>query len=156
LGNLETVALPIGSYLAVCQLPRGSFDVVVEHDDNHASVIMDQLLHLRVHALPLFLVSFATRGNEEFIETGIGPLRFVPRGALRIHGGQHPVASRAAAPVATAPSLLQPHIVPIAVVRFAHDIEVDTCRPGVLLVKSRSINGTSKGSICDGKVDLEI
>src|SRR5437867_2284448 len=52
LGDLHAVALPVRRDVAMGKLLRVGFDVVVEDDDDLAAIVMDELLHLGVHAGP--------------------------------------------------------------------------------------------------------
>jgi len=81
---------------------------------------------------------------------------FVPRRTLGIDGGEQPVAGRPAAPISAAPRLLEPDIVPVAVIRLPNDVEVDAGRLGVLLVENRRVDGAVEGRFGDGKIDFEV
>src|SRR5258708_41230 len=114
LGDLHAIALPVRADVAVSELLRVGLDVVVEDDHDLAAVVVDELLHLGIHAGPLLLVGLAARGGEKLVEPRIGPFRFVPRGTRGISDAEHPVDGRSAAPIIRDKRLLQPYIVEIA------------------------------------------
>ena len=69
-------------------------DVSREHDDNHAVVVMHQLLTLCVHGRPLFLVELGAGGSQQFVEARVFPKRVVLIGVCRVFEGHRAVRRR--------------------------------------------------------------
>ena len=59
--------------------PKGN-NIVGEHENLLATIVVDQLLHFSIHGGTLGLVDFATGGKQQFIEAGMLPMGVVPGG----------------------------------------------------------------------------
>ena len=108
---------------------------------------MQDLLHFAVDGGPLLVVGLGASLREQVVEPLIVPEGVVPCCSRRIGGGEHPIAGRPAAPIGHAPRLLHPHIVPVAVIGLADDIEVDAAGLGLRLHEKRCIDGTGEGCL---------
>src|SRR5215831_1927030 len=156
LGDLQAIGLPVRSDRGMGQLLRIGLHIVVEDKHDDTAIVMEELLHLGVHLGTLLVVGFAARRDQHVVELRIGVVGLVPRRTLGIDGGEQPVAGRSAGPNASAPRLLEPDIVPVAVIRLPDDVEVDTGRLGVLLVEYRRVDRSVEGGFGDGQIDLEV
>ena len=89
------------------------------------------------------------------LKRGLLPERVVPGGIRGIGRGHHPVDGRAAAPVGGNEGLLQPDIVPVAVIRLPDDVDVDVAGLGMLLPQDGGVDGAREGGIGDREVERE-
>src|SRR6185437_15236808 len=105
-GDFQAISWIVRRDVPVGQLLRRRLHVVIEHEDNDAAVVMDQLLDFGIHAHPLLVVGFTTCRHEQLIEARVVPMRLVPGRPLGIDRGHHPVDGRTAVPVASAPGFL--------------------------------------------------
>ena len=131
-------------------------DIGVEDQVHQPAVVMQQLLHFGIHAGTLGIVGLRAGGDEQLIEARIFPERFVPHRFRRIGGGEHPVASRPADPVRGEERLLEPDIVPVAVIGLPDHIQVEPGRPGMLLPEESGVGRTREGGIRDRQVELGV
>ena len=72
-------------------------------------------------------VQFGACFQQQRLEPLVFPEVVVPRHTRFIGGREHPVFRGSARPVASAERLFLPDIRPVAVVRLAHDVDVDAC-----------------------------
>ena len=128
LADLHPIERPVRGGIAVSERVRMGIDERVEHEVDEPTVVMDELLHLGIHAGALVVVGLGTRLDEKLVEPRVLPERVVPRGVRRIGGREHPVAGRTARPVGGDERLLEPDIVPVGVFRLTDDVEVDARR----------------------------
>ena len=133
LGDPLAIELPVAGNVAMAQGFLMRLDVGVEDEVDQAAIVMQQLLHLGIHGRTFRLIGFRARRDQQLVEARILPERVIPRRTRRIGRGEHPVAGRPAAPVGGDEGLLQPDIVPIAIIGGPRDFQVEACRPGAFL-----------------------
>src|SRR6478672_7288687 len=145
--DFQAISRIIRRNVPVAQLLARRLHVVIKHDDDDATVIMNQLLDLGIHVRTLLVVGFGTCRDEKFIEARIVPMRLVPGRSLGIDRGEHPVDAGTTVPVPGAPGFFQPDIVPVTVVGFTHDVYLDARRLRMLPIQDGRVDAAVESGV---------
>ena len=105
---------------------RGAgFNHLVEHGNNRSAIVAADFLHFRVHLSALVLIQLGSCHDQQLVEPFIAPEGIIPGSPICIGNREHHVFNRTSALVAHDPFFLDPDVAPVAVIRLAHNIDVD-------------------------------
>ncbi|MCY1293653.1 hypothetical protein D9M70_429200 [compost metagenome] len=128
-------------------LLAGGIHEVVEHRQDQAAFVTHHHRHGPVHLLTLRFVQLGAGLEQDLVEIGALEAGIVPVGVREIGGGIHLVLGRAAAPVGRREGLDVPDVCPVAVARFALDLDFDAGLLGAFLVEHRRVDRAWEGDV---------